>query len=256
MKSLALLALLLSLASFNPIAAQEKQLKSPVAGLKPYQFDFHGQKIDDPYAWMKDKKNPDVITYLNAENAYREELTSHLKPFEEKLYKEMLSHIKQTDLGVPTRDNGYWYYSRTEEGKQYPYYCRKKGELTAAEEILLDVNKLAEGQKFLSAQPSGVSDDGTRYAYLTDTTGFREYYLSIKDLQTGKLLEDKLTKIAGFTWAADGKSVFYVVEDAAKRPHKLFRHQIGEPLTKDVLVYEEKDELYRLGWGAGCWRRV
>ena len=247
MKSLALLALLLSLASFNPIAAQEKQLKSPVAGLKPYQFDFHGQKIDDPYAWMKDKKNPDVITYLNAENAYREELTSHLKPFEEKLYKEMLSHIKQTDLGVPTRDNGYWYYSRTEEGKQYPYYCRKKGELTAAEEILLDVNKLAEGQKFLSAQPSGVSDDGTRYAYLTDTTGFREYYLSIKDLQTGKLLEDKLTKIAGFTWAADGKSVFYVVEDAAKRPHKLFRHQIGEPLTKDVLVYEEKDELYRLG---------
>ena len=230
-----------------PLVAQPAGPKPPVAPTKPYSFDFHGKKIEDPYFWMKDKKNPEVIKFLNAENAYREEVTKNLKPFEEKLYKEMLSHIKQTDLGVPVRDNGYWYYSRTIEGKQYPIFCRKKGTLEAAEEILIDVNKLAEGQKFLSAQPVGASDDGNLYAFLTDTTGFREYYLSIKDLSTGKLLEDKFVKVAGVEWAGDSKSVFYVVEDEAKRPHKLFHHVIGQPKEKDRLVYEEKDELYRLG---------
>jgi oligopeptidase B len=221
----------------------------PIAPTQTYAFDFHGTTISDPYFWMKDKKNPDVIRYLEAENAYRESITDSLRPFEEKLYNEMLSHIKQTDLGVPVRENGYWYYSRTEEGKQYPYYCRKKGSMEADEEVLLDVNALAEGKKFLSAQPRGPSDDGRLYAYATDTTGFREYYLSIKDLTTGKLLEDAFVKAAGFSWASDNKSIFYVTEDSAKRPHKLYRHVIGEPRDKDVLIYEEKDELYRVGVG-------
>lgn len=230
-----------------PVSAQDSASKPPVAPKKEYSFDFHGKKIEDPYFWMKDKKNPEVIKYLNAENAYREAITKDLKPFEEKLYKEMLSHIKQTDLGVPVRDNGYLYYSRTVEGKQYPIFCRKKGSLESPEEVLLDVNVLAEGKKFLSAQPVGVSDDGNLYAYLTDTTGFREYYLSIKDLKSGKLLEDKFVKVAGVEWAGDNKSIFYVTEDEAKRPHKLFHHIIGQPKEKDRLVYEEKDELYRLG---------
>jgi oligopeptidase B len=221
----------------------------PVAPKKPYTFDFHGTKIEDPYFWMKDKKDSEVIDYLNAENSYRESITKSLKPFEESLYSEMLSHIKQTDLGVPVRDNGYWYYSRTEAGKQYPYYCRKKGDLDSAEEVLLDVNALAEGKKFFSAQPRGANDDGQLYAYLTDTTGFREYYLSIKDLSTGKLLEDAFVKSAGFSWAGDNKSIFYVTEDSAKRPYRLYRHVIGEDRDKDVLVYEEKDELYRVGIG-------
>lgn len=230
-----------------PLAASGGGQNPPVAPTRPYRFDFHGKTIDDPYHWLKEKTNPEVIKYIASENAYREALTAHLKPFEEKLYREMLSHIKQTDLGVPVRDNGYWYYSRTQEGKQYPIYCRKKGSLSGAEETLLDVNKLAEGRKYLSVRPEGVSDNGNLYAYLTDTTGFREYYLSIKDLPTGKVLEDKFVKVAGFTWTGDDKTIFYVTEDAAKRPHRLFRHTIGEPKEKDKLVYEEKDELYRLG---------
>jgi oligopeptidase B len=233
----------------TPLAAQDAPSQPPVAPTKPFSFDFHGQKIEDPYHWLKDKANPETIQYIKSENAYREGLTKELKPFEDKLYREMLSHIKQTDLSVPVRDNGYWYYSRTEEGKQYPIYCRKQGSLTGAEEILIDVNKLAEGQKFLSVRPVGASDDGNLYAYLTDTTGFREYYLSVKDLRTGKRLEDKFVKVSDVEWAGDNKTLFYVMEDAAKRPHKLFRHVVGQPKDKDVLIFEEKDELYRLSVG-------
>lgn len=249
--ALALLALVVlpGLLFLVPAAAQEVTVKPPVAPAKPHSFDFHGQKIEDPYAWLKDKKNPETIQYIEAENAYREALTKHLKPSEEKLYKETLSHIKQTDLSVPVRDNGFWYYSKTEEGKQYPMYCRKKGSLDGAEEVLLDVNKLAEGQKFMSAQPLGASDDGQLYAFMTDVTGFREYYLSVKDLTTGKLIEDRFVRSAGFSWSGDGKTIFYVTEDAAKRPHKLYRHVLGDPKDKDVALYEEKDEKFRLGVG-------
>jgi oligopeptidase B len=221
----------------------------PVAPTKPHHFDFHGKKVEDPYAWLKDKKNSETIKYIEAENAYRKALTKHLEPLEKKLYEEMLSHVKQTDLDVPVRENGFWYYSRTEKGKQYPIYCRKKGSLDGKEEVLLDVNELAKGRKFLSAFPLGPSDDGRLYAFMTDTTGFREYFLSIKDLSTGKVIEDRFAKIAGFTWSGDDKTVFYVTEDAAKRPHALYRHVLGEPREKPVLVYEEKDELYRLRIG-------
>jgi oligopeptidase B len=229
-----------------PLAANAAGPTPPVAPTKAYSFDFHGQKIDDPYHWLKEKTNPEVIRYIESENAYREGLTTSLKPFQDKLYREMLSHIKQTDLGVPVRDNGFWYYSRTQEGKQYPIYCRKRGSLAGAEEILLDVNKLAEGKKYISIQPRGVSDDGKLYAYLTDVTGFREYYLSVKDLQTGKVLENNFVKVSDVEWARDNQTLFYVIEDAAKRPHKLFRHTLGSPKEKDSLVYEEKDQLYEL----------
>lgn len=229
-----------------PVAADDVVTKPPVAATQPHSFDFHGSTIEDPWFWMKDKTNPEVIRYLEAENTYRESLTKHLEPFAETLYQEMLSHIKQTDLEVPVRDNSYWYYSRTQEGKQYPFFCRKQDSLEAAEEILLDVNQLAEGQKFMSAFPVGVSDNGQFFAYLTDTTGFREYYLSIKDLVTGKLVEDKFVKVAGFEWAGDNRTVFYIVEDEAKRAHQLFRHILGQPACSDVLVYDEKDELYTL----------
>jgi oligopeptidase B len=246
-----ILRTLLVLALLVPTVAAQSETtpETPVAPTKPYSFNFHGKKIEDPYFWMKDKTNPEVIKYLNSENAYREQLTKNLKPFEQKLYDEILSHIQQTDLSVPVRDGGYYFYSRTEEGKQYPIYCRKKDSLDAAEEIILNVNELAEGQKFFSAFPLGTSDDHNLLAYMTDTTGFREYYLSIKDLRTGQLVEDKLTKLAGFSWSGDNKTIFYVTEDEAKRPHKLYRHTLGEPLAKDTLVYEEKDELYRLDVG-------
>lgn len=245
LSALLVFALISSLSSLG--LAETKQPQPPVAPKKEYHFDFHGKQIDDPYFWLKDKKNPEVIQYIERENAYREALTAPLKPFENKLFQEMLSHIKQTDLEVPVLDKGYLYYSRTEEGKQYPLYCRKKTSLQNPEEILLDVNQMAEGKKFLSVFPLGVSDDGNYYAYNTDTTGFREYFLSIKDLKTGKLVENKFVKAAGFSWASDHQTIFYVTEDAAKRAYRLYRHVIGEPKEKDVLVYEEKDELYRLG---------
>ncbi len=246
-KPTAFLLTALALASwYRPTPAEAQEPAPPVAPTKPYTYEFHGTKIDDPYFWIKDKQNLEVIRHLEAENAYRESITKPLIPFAEALYHEMLSHIKQTDLGVPVRDNGFWYYSRTEEGKQYPYYCRKKGNLDGAEEVLLDVNALAEGKKFLSAQPRGVSDDGRRYAYVTDTTGFREYYLSIKDIATGQLLEDAFVKSAGFCWSDDNRSIYYVTEDAAKRPYQLYRHVIGQPRDQDTLIYEEKNELYRV----------
>jgi oligopeptidase B len=192
-------ALFVSLIISLLYSAPQVAAKPPVAPTKPYHYDFHGQSIEDPYHWLKEKANPEVIDYIKSENAYREALTGHLKPFEERLYHEMLSHIKQTDLGVPVRENGYWYYSRTEAGKQYPFYCRKKGSLAGAEEVLLDVNQLAQGKRYLSVRPEGASDDGQLYAYVSDTTGFREYYLSVKDLKTGRLLEDRFVKVAGFT---------------------------------------------------------
>ncbi|MFM7166444.1 MAG: S9 family peptidase [Planctomycetaceae bacterium] len=243
---MSLLNLLLSVVLGLWAVADEVPPKAPVAPAKAHSTDFHGMTLEDPYFWMKDKTNPDVIRYLEAENSYRESVTQHLGPLTETLYQEMLSHIRQTDLGVPVFERGYWYYSRTAEGLQYPQYCRRKGSMESAEELLLDVNVLAEGQKFMSAVPAGVSDNGQLYAWLTDITGFREYYLSIRDLGSGRLLEDRFVKAAGFAWSADNRTLFYIVEDEAKRAYRLFRHVLGQPVSSDVLVYEESDELYTL----------
>jgi oligopeptidase B len=219
----------------------------PKAKTVPHKTEIHGETLLDDYFWLREKKNPDVTAHLEAENAYTAAVMKPTEPLQEKLYKEMLGRIKQTDLGVPTFDNGYWYFSRTEEGKQYPISCRKKGSLDAAEEVILDANALAKGEKFLSVGGLEVSDDGNLLAFVSDVTGFREYHLSVKDLRTGKLIDDKFVKATSAEWAADNKTLFYVTEDAAKRAHKLWRHTVGEPKDKDVLVREEKDELFRLG---------
>jgi oligopeptidase B len=174
-------------------------------------------------------------------------VTRPLEPLQEKLYSEILSHIKQTDLSVPVRRGPYWYYSREEQGKQYRMHCRKKGSMDAPEEILLDGNAMAKGHKFFSLGQQQVSDDANLLAYTTDTTGFREYELFIKDLRTGEVLPDRIGKVSSIAWAADNATIFYVTEDAAKRAHKLWRHRLGTPKDADVLVYEEPDELYRLG---------
>jgi oligopeptidase B len=221
----------------------------PSAPRKPHSITLHGDVIEDPYFWLREKKNPETIAYLEAENAFTEAAMKPTLELQATLYKEYLSRIKQTDLSVPVFERGYWLYSKTIEGKQYSVHCRKKGTLDAAEEVILDVNALAEGHKFMSARPAGTSDDGNLLAFLSDTTGFREYFISIKDLKTGKLLEDRFVKATNVAWAADNKTLFYVTEDAAKRPHKLWRHTIGEPKERDILVYEEKDELFRLGVG-------
>src|SRR5262249_54307399 len=140
-------------------------------------------------------------------------------------------------------------YNRDEQGKQYKIFCRKRDNLDAPEEVILDANQLARGQKFLSVGAQNVSDDANLLAYTSDTTGFREYHLFIKDLRTGALLPDRVGKVASYTWAADNATIFYVTEDHAKRAHKLWRHALGTPKEADAPIYEEKDELFRLGVG-------
>jgi oligopeptidase B len=241
------LAVAAFLAPVAALAIDPKSATPPVAKTEPYKTKLHGEERTDNYFWLKDKKNPEVIKYLDAENAYTATVMRTTEELQSNLYKESLARIKQTDLSVPYKNRGFWYYTRTEEGKQYPIYCRKAGTLEAPEELLLDVNELAKGEKFMSVSGVEVSDDGTRVAFLSDTTGFREYHVSVKDLKTGKMLENRFVKAPNTEWAADNKTLFYTTEDEAKRSHKLWRHTIGEPKEKDVLVAEEKDELFRLG---------
>ncbi len=166
-----------------------------------------------------------------------------MKPTEElqaKLYAEMISHIKETDVSVPFRDGAYFYYSRTEQGAQYPIYCRKHGSLDAGEEVMLDMNQLAAGEAFMALGALTVSDDGNLLAYSTDTTGFRQYTLHIKDLRTGEVLADQAQRVGSVVWTADNRTLFYTVEDEeTKRQFQLFRHVVGKPQAEDVLVYEE-----------------
>jgi oligopeptidase B len=206
---------------------------------------IHGDRRVDDYYWLRDKANPEVAAYLEAENAYADGVMAPTERFQEALYKEMLGRIQETDLSVPYREGGYFYYSRTEEGKQYPILCRKKESLEAPEEVTLDLNALAEGRRFLSLGAYTVSDDGSLLAFSTDITGFREYTLQVKDLRAGEVLPERIEKTGSVSWAGDGRSIFYTVEDEAKRPYRLYRHVVGTP-APDVLVYEEADALFRV----------
>ena len=223
----------------------DPDLAPPVAKRVDHRDVRHGATIVDNYYWLRDKSNPEVIEYLKAENAYTDALTKDLKPFEDSLYKEMLGRIKQTDLSVPTRKDGYFYYSRTEEGKQYPIQCRRKGTMDEPEEILLDGNELAKGHSFLGLGALTVSDDSNLLAYTTDVTGYRQYSLHVKDLYTGQTLADTAERVTSVQWASDNKTLFFTTEDAiTKRSDHLWRHTLGE--TKTDPVYEEKDELYTI----------
>jgi oligopeptidase B len=218
----------------------------PPTAKKPHVTKIHGDTLVDNYFWLREKSNPDVIAHLEAENAYTAAMTADTQPLQQKLYTEMLGHVKQTDVNVPYRLGGYYYYSRTEEGKQYPIYARKKGSLDAAEEITLDLNELAKGLKFLSLGSYRVSDDGNLLAYSTDTTGYRQYTLVIKDLRTGALLPEKIERVDTVMWATDNKTIFYVTEDAVtKRSDSFYRHVLGT--AANDLVFHEPDELYDIG---------
>lgn len=240
------LGLLLLVSGSMPILSQEHAPKPPVAKKIPKETKIHGRTLVDDYFWLREKSNPEVIAYLEAENAYTDAVMKPTEDLQRRLYEEMLARIKQTDLGVPYRKGDYYYYTRTEAGKQYPILCRRKGSLEAAEEVMLDLNELAKGEKYLGLGASEVSDNGSLLAYSTDTTGFRQYTLQFKDLRTGKLLPEKIEKTTSVVWAADNKTVFYGREDAAKRPYRIYRHQLGTDPSTDQLVYEEKDELYRV----------
>ncbi|MFZ1614568.1 MAG: S9 family peptidase [Holophaga sp.] len=219
----------------------------PVAKRVDHVQVWHGQKVTDPYFWLREKGTPEVETYLNAENAYTEAMTKDLKPFSEALYKEILGRIKQTDLSVPFLNRGYYYYSRTEEGKQYSIGCRKKGTLEAKEEILLDLNEMGKGLKFISLGDQDLSENSQLLAYTTDTTGFRQYTLHVKDLRNGRILPDTAERVTSVAWARDDKTLFYVTEDAVtKRSNQLWRLELG---GKAELVFEEKDEMFGVGLG-------
>jgi oligopeptidase B len=216
----------------------------PVAKKIPHTQTLHGETRVDNYFWLRDKKDPEALNYLKAENAYTAAVMKPTAGLQATLYKEMLGRIKQTDLSVPYREGEYYYYNRTEKGKQYPIHCRKRGSLEGKEEVTLDVNDLARGHKFLGLGAYTVSDDGNLLAYATDVTGFREYTLRIKDLRSGKLLPERIARVSGVAWAADNKTLFYATEDHAKRAYRLYRHVLGA--KEDKLLYEEKDELYRI----------
>jgi len=217
----------------------------PVAKKTPRVTEINGRKLVDNYFWLREKNNPEVKAYLEAENAYTDVVTKPTEPLQKKLYDEMLGRIKETDVDVPYKDGGSFYYSRTEAGKQYQIRCRKKGSLDAPEEVLLDINEMANGQRFMSVAAYEVSDDGNLLAYTTDNTGFRQYTLAIKDLRTGKVLADRAEKVGSVVWANDNKTLFYTVEDSAKRQYRLYRHTLGDS-GSDPLVYEEKDERFNV----------
>jgi len=211
---------------------------------------LHGHRLTDDYAWLREKDNPEVIAFLEQENAYTRAIMKPTEELQAKLYAEMIGHIKETDISVPFRDGDYFYYSRTEQGAQYPIYCRKRGSLDAGEEIMLDMNQMATGQQFLALGALTVSDAGNLLAYSTDTTGFRQYTLHIKDLTTGEVLADQAERVGSVVWAADNRTLFYSVEDeATKRQFQLFRHTLGSPRAEDTLVYEEADERFNIGAG-------
>jgi oligopeptidase B len=202
--------------------------------------------VIDPYYWLREKSNPRVREYLEQENAYTAATTKGLQPFSDALYAEMLGRIKQTDLSVPTRRAGYLYYSRTEEGKQYPIQCRRKGGMEAPEEVLLDLNELGKDRKFIGLGGFVVSEDQNLLAYTLDLTGFRQYGLQVKDLRSGRVLSDAMERVTSMAWAADNRTLFLTTEDAVtKRSDKLWRHVLGA--TKADLLYDEKDELYDIG---------
>jgi oligopeptidase B len=227
----------------------------PIARKEHKETKLFGVTLTDDYAWLRDKDNPDVTAYLEAENAYAEAVMAPLAGLREQLYQEMLSHIKQTDISVSYRDGDWWYYSRTEEGLQYGIFCRKRGgpagpDADAAEEILLDGNELARGHAFFAIGDTDITDDGRWLAYTTDTTGFRQYTLRIKDLATGETLADEVERVGSVVWAAGNKTLFYTVEDEQqKRQYQLWRHVLSEKFADDKLVFQEDDERFNLAAG-------
>lgn len=222
-----------------------KQIPTPTATKKPKDLTMHGDTRPDPYYWLNERENPEVIDYLTAENQYLDTMMSHSKGFQEKLYNELVGRIKQTDMSVPYKNNGYFYVTRYEEGQEYPIHSRRKGTMEAGEEIMLDVNKLAKGFDYYAVGGMSVSPDNTLLVYGEDTLSRRIYTLRIKNLVTGEMLTDIIPNTGGgATWAEDNKTIFYTSKDSTLRDYKIWKHTIGTPASADKVVYEEKDETF------------
>lgn len=233
-------------AAADPLASPSNSPTPPVAKKVHTENHVNGGDLVDDYRWLREKSNPEVVQYLEAENAYTDAFLKPTEGLQKKLYDEMVSHIKETDVNVPWQLGGYFYYSRWEAGKQYPIAARKKGSLTAPEQVILDVNELAKGEQFMALGESEVSDDANLLAYTTDNTGFRQYRLHVRDMRTGKDLTDTAEKVGSIAWANDNQTLFYTVEDPAKRQYQLYRHKLGAESKNDDLIYEEKDERFEV----------
>ncbi|MCX6954016.1 MAG: S9 family peptidase [Verrucomicrobia bacterium] len=238
---------LLALMAVLPVSAQLAldAARPPVAAKKPKDVTVHGDPRIDDYFWLRDQTDPAVLAHLRAENAYTEAVTAPLQPLRETLYAEMVGRLKETDTNVPSKKGEWYYYSRTEKGKQYPIYCRKHLTTSAPEVVILDVNELAKGEKFMAVGRQAVSDSGHLLAYSVDVTGHRDYQLRVKDLRTGALVPQAVGQASSFVWAADNDTLFYVQEDpVSKRSHHLGRWTLST--GKQAWLFDEKDELFDL----------
>ncbi|MBF2708504.1 S9 family peptidase [Flavobacterium soyangense] len=225
-----------------------KKILPPVAKIIPKTLDKFGHARTDNYFWLNDRENPEVIDYLKKENAYYKKMTAHTKVFQKELFEEMKSRIKEDDESVPYLYNGYYYITRFETGKNYPIYSRKKESLSAKEEILFDCNKLAKGQSYFQLGGLSISPDNKLAVFSIDVIGRRIYDIQVKNLETGKILSDKIEKVSGTAvWANDNKTIFYSSQDEITlRSDKIFKHKLGSNQADDVLVYFEKDETYNV----------
>ena len=224
--------------------ARERVVKPPSAKKTPKELVQHGDKRIDDYFWMRERDDPEVAKYIESENQYADVVTRHLKPLQEKLYAELVEKAVLTDSTVPVKMDSYYYYTRTEKEKQYPILCRKKGGVDAPEEIILDMNKAAEGKEFFGCDVYRVSPDHNLLTYLVDIDGSERHELFVKDLRTGELLPDRISNTASVVWANDSKTLFYSIMDIDFRPFKVLRHVLGTDPKSDVVVSHEKDRAF------------
>ncbi len=220
--------------------------KPPIANIVTVIDTINGHERIDNYFWLRNRGDSSVISYLKAENEYTEAMMASTKKLQTKLYDEMVARIKETDLSVPVKDGDYYYYSRTEESKQYNIYCRKQGSLEAEEEVILDLNQLAEGKDYMALSVYEVSPNHQMLAYSLDTAGNENYTLYFKNLTNGEILAESIPNTGNAAWSTDNKTVFYSFEDETHRPFKLYRHTIFTSPKKDDLIYHEKDKAFFL----------
>ena len=240
------LCLILSGCHANITIDKNEVREQPMAKIIPHRLEKHGHVRIDDYYWLNQRDNPEVLEYLKAENEYTAGVMAAAGDLEEKLFEEIKGRIKQTDMSVPYKKDGYYYYTRFEEGKEYPVYCRKKESLEAREEVMIDANVLAEGHEYFSVGGRAVSPGQNIMAYAVDTLGRRIYTLHFKNLDTGELLEDSIPAVTGnMAWANDNRTLFYSRQDAETlRPCRIYRHALGTDTAGDRLVYEETDETF------------
>ncbi len=220
----------------------------PVAAVVSKVDTLHGNVVTDNYFWLRRRENPEVIAYLQAENAYTDTMMAGTRDLQERLYQEILARIKQTDLSVPVKRGPYFYYTRTVEGQQYPIYARKRGSLESPEEIYLDQNVLAQGKSYLTLGVTSVSPDHRFLAFTVDTTGSEHFTLMVKDLATGEVLADRIPDVHfSVAWAADNKTLFYTKTDSAHRSDRVLRHIVGTPTASDSVIFHEPNVLFNVG---------